>query len=113
MLPNADAATTLSAIEAAARAAQELLDAGHRCTLIVGCELSVFMRGILPGVTHGDRLRLLTDPMRFATEVAAARGDPQATGRTSTWSVSTRIATMRTARPMPRRCNVTAPPAAA
>lgn len=37
------------------------------------------MRGILPGVTHGDRLRLLMDPVRLATEVAATRGDPQGT----------------------------------
>ena len=78
MLPNADAATTLGAIEGAARMGQELIDAGHRCTLIVGCELSVFMRGVLPGATHGDRLALLIDPARLAAEVGAAGLDPQA-----------------------------------
>jgi hypothetical protein len=78
MLPNADAATTLRAIEAAARAGQGLLDAGHRCTLIVGCELSVFMQGILPGATHGDRFGLLFDPARLAVAVGASGLDPQA-----------------------------------
>jgi hypothetical protein len=79
MLPNADPATTLNAVDAASRIGQALLDAGRRCTVVVGCELSVFMRGILPGPTHGERLQLLLDPVRLADEVAASGQDPQAT----------------------------------
>jgi hypothetical protein len=78
MLPNADAATTLRAVEAAARAGQDLLDGGHRCTLIVGCELSVFMHGILPGATHGERMGLLVDPARLMVAIGASGLDPQA-----------------------------------
>jgi hypothetical protein len=78
MLPNADAAATLRAVEAVARTGTALLAAGHRCTVVVGCELSVFARGILPGATHGERLELLLDPGRLAAGVAAAGTDPQA-----------------------------------
>jgi hypothetical protein len=78
LLPNADAATTLRAVGAVAGVGQELLEAGHLCTLIVGCELSVFMRGILPGATHGERFGLLVDPARLAAEVGASALDPRA-----------------------------------
>ena len=78
MLPNADAATTEGAIVACARAAEELRRNGAKATLVIGCELSVFMTGIMPGATHGDRLALLADPARLMAEVVGAGLDPQA-----------------------------------
>jgi len=77
MLPNAGPTTTLAAIEESARAAEELRRGGTRTTLVVGCELSVFMSGIMPGATHAERLALLSDPVRLMTEVASAGLDPQ------------------------------------
>jgi hypothetical protein len=78
MLPNADPTTTLLAIERSARVAEELRRGGASATLVVGCELSVFMSGILPGATHAERLALLADPARLTTEVVGAGLDPQA-----------------------------------
>ncbi len=78
MLPNADASTTEGAIVACARAAEELRRNGAKATLVIGCELSVFMTGIMPGATHGDRLALLADPARLMAEVVGAGLDPQA-----------------------------------
>ena len=78
MLPNADRGTTLSAIEDAADTAETLRRDARPVVLVVGCELSVFMRGILPGATHADRLALLTDPDRLVATVTAAGIDPQA-----------------------------------
>lgn len=83
MLPNADAATTLAAVESSAATAATLERGGHRVVLVVGCEVSVFMAGILPGPTHADRLALLADPDRLMSEVTAAGFDPQA--RFSAW----------------------------
>lgn len=78
MLPNADEATTLSAIEASADDAEALRRAGHRVVLVIGCESSVFMAGVLPGETHADRLGLLLDQDRLVEAVTAAGIDPQA-----------------------------------
>jgi hypothetical protein len=78
MLPNADPRTTTEAIAACARSAEGIRRDGGNATLVVGCELSVFMSGILPGATHADRLTLLTDPLRLMTEVANAGLDPEA-----------------------------------
>ncbi len=78
MLPNAGPSTTLSAIESCARDAERLRLDGAAVTLVVGCELSVFMAGILPGERHADRLALLADPDRLMREVAGAGMDPQA-----------------------------------
>lgn len=78
MLPNADAATTLSAVATTADIAETLRRQGHRVVLVVGCELSVFMSGILPGPTHADRLALLADPDRLIATVTVAGFDPQA-----------------------------------
>ncbi len=79
MVPNADAATTLARVAETAQVAEELRGQGHTVVVVVGCELSVFMAGILPGATHGDRLTLLSDPARLIAEVTAAGIDPQAT----------------------------------
>jgi hypothetical protein len=78
MLPNAGAETTQQAIADCARAAEELRRNGAKASLVIGCELSVFMAGIMPGATHADRLTLLADPVRLMTEVAGAGLDPQA-----------------------------------
>ena len=78
MIPNADASTTLARVAETAQVAEELRRNGHAVVVVVGCELSVFMAGILPGATHGDRLTLLSDPARLVAEVTAAGIDPQA-----------------------------------
>ena len=77
MLPDADAPTTLRAVETAATIGQRLLNAGNEVVLVVGCEVSAFMRGILPGERHADRLALLMDMDRLLAEVSARRVEPQ------------------------------------
>jgi hypothetical protein len=77
MLPDADAETTLRAIATTAAIGQRLRDAGRDVVLVVGCELSAFMRGILPGEHQADRLALLMDMDRLAAEVGARQVDPQ------------------------------------
>ena len=78
MLPNADAEATREAIAECARVSERLRASGARTTLVIGCELSVFMAGIMPGATHGDRLALLSDPARLMSEVIGAGLDPSA-----------------------------------
>ena len=76
-LPNADAAGTLAAIEHAADIAERLRRGGGSAVLVLGCELSAFMTGILPGESQADRLALLTDLPRLIATVSAAGYDPQ------------------------------------
>jgi hypothetical protein len=78
MLPNAGQADTMTGIVEAAAVAERLRSRGASVVLVVGCELSVFMAGIMPGDTHADRLSLLMDPARLMGEVAAKGIDPQA-----------------------------------
>lgn len=79
MIPNADPAATLALIVETAHAAEDLRRKGQaRVVVVVGCELSVFMSGILPGATHVERFTLLSDPSRLVAEVTAAGIDPQA-----------------------------------
>lgn len=54
-LPDADAARTLEHLLQVARAVEPLRRAGGDVRLNVGCELSVFMRGLLPGSTFQAR----------------------------------------------------------
>lgn len=77
MLPNADAATTLEAIGHAAAIAEDLRAGGGNVVLVVGCEVSAFMAGIIPGENQADRLALLTDLPRLLAEVATQGFDPQ------------------------------------
>ena len=77
MIPNADQSATLSAITEAARIAENLQQGGGTAVLVIGCELTVFMSGILPGATHAERLALLSDPTRLVAEVSAMGIDPQ------------------------------------
>src|SRR5438128_1323229 len=65
MIPNADQSTTLNRIAETARAAEDLRRDGQTTVLVIGCELSVFMSGILPGATHAERLALLSDSTRL------------------------------------------------
>ncbi len=78
MAPNADQPDTLGHILEAAELGERLRDEGVSTVVVLGCELSVFMAGILPGATHADRMSLLSDPVRLMAEVAAKGLDPQA-----------------------------------
>ena len=77
MIPNADPSTTLTQIAETARAAEEVRQTEQTSVLVVGCELSVFMAGILPGATHAERFALLSDATRLVAEVTARGLDPQ------------------------------------
>ncbi len=76
MLPNADEAATLGAVAAAAEVAGELHRAGGDVTLVVGCELSAFMTGLVPGTDIAARLAALADPMSWPPEYFAAGPPP-------------------------------------
>ncbi|MET8686959.1 abortive infection protein [Streptomyces sp. NPDC004732] len=52
----------LEHLAAAAAAAEELRQRYGRVALIIGCELTVFGSGIIPGDTHADRSAKLADP---------------------------------------------------
>lgn len=54
-LPDAGPGSTLEHLAAVARAVEPLRRAGGDVRLNVGCELSVFMRGLLPGATFQTR----------------------------------------------------------
>ncbi|MFJ4183631.1 hypothetical protein [Kitasatospora sp. NPDC089509] len=76
MAPNADEATTLATITAAAEVAGELHRAGGDVTLVVGCELTVFMAGLVPGADVAARLAALADPTGWPPEFFAAGPPP-------------------------------------
>lgn len=76
MAPNADQAATLGLITAAAEVAGDLHRAGGDVTLVIGCELSVFMAGLVPGEDIAARLAALADPMGWPPEFFAAGPPP-------------------------------------
>ncbi|MBD0688748.1 hypothetical protein [Streptomyces sp. CBMA123] len=76
MSPNADEVATLGLITAAAEVAGELHRAGGDVTLVIGCELSVFMAGLVPGADIAARLASLADPMGWPPEYFAAGPPP-------------------------------------
>ncbi|MEV7600703.1 hypothetical protein AB0O91_25360 [Kitasatospora sp. NPDC089797] len=76
MVPNADETATLATLEAAAEVAGELHRAGGDVTLVVGCELSVFLTGLVPGDSISARLASLTDPTGWPPEFLAAGPPP-------------------------------------
>ncbi|WP_112236496.1 hypothetical protein [Kribbella monticola] len=47
--------------DCAARA-EELRQYEHEVVLVLGCELSIFCKGFVPGETNGDRMAVMTDP---------------------------------------------------
>jgi len=63
----------------------QIIDAAHVCeelrkhdvqvVLVVGCELSIFMAGLIPGDDSLERLAVLSDPSRW-TEELFAKGPP-------------------------------------
>src|SRR5262245_28780579 len=61
-LVNGSEADTLALTTEVADVAEQLRSAGASVVLVVGCEASVFMSGILPGASPLERLRLLSDP---------------------------------------------------
>jgi len=77
VVPNADPPATLARIAETARVAEYLRRDGTTTVLVIGCELSVFMSGILPGATHAERFALLSDPTGLVAEVTATGIDPQ------------------------------------
>ena len=79
MVPDGDAAETLEVIEDAATIAEDLRRDGYATVLVVGCELSAFMAGIVPGDDQAARLALLADLPRLISEVTGRGLDPQAT----------------------------------
>jgi hypothetical protein len=40
----------------------EKLRQGHEVVLVLGCELSIFCKGFIPGETNGERIAVMTDP---------------------------------------------------
>ncbi|MFF2145647.1 hypothetical protein [Kitasatospora sp. NPDC058190] len=89
MLPNADEATTLGAIAAAAEVAGDLHRAGGDVTLVVGCELSAFMAGLVPGANIAARLASLANPMGWPPEFFAAGPPPDRLNRLLATAVAT------------------------
>lgn len=85
MLMDAGEEATLGAVAAAAEVAGELHRDGGDVTLVVGCELSVFMAGLVPGADISERLAALADPMSWPPECFAAGPPPQ---RLNTWLTS-------------------------
>ncbi|GAA2739788.1 hypothetical protein [Kitasatospora cinereorecta] len=50
-----------------ARRAEELRAAGARVVLVLGCELTLFAEGFLPGADLGERIAALSDPATWRT----------------------------------------------
>lgn len=74
-LHDADERETFDQIMEAACAAEEIRKMGTQVVLVIGCELSVFMSGIIPGNSGLERLATLSDPSRW-TEDFFAHGSP-------------------------------------
>lgn len=55
----ADSAQTVAYIQEAAKKAQILCDEGIDLVLVVGCEYSLFCKGVFPGDTFNDRMNYL------------------------------------------------------
>jgi hypothetical protein len=66
---------TLDHIIETACVCEELRNVGTRIVLVLGCELSVFMSGLIPGNSGMERLAVLSDPSRW-TEELFAQGSP-------------------------------------
>ena len=76
MRHDADERETFDGVMRAARVCEELRKKRDvRVVLVIGCELSVFMAGLIPGNNAFERLALLSDPSRW-TEELFAQGSP-------------------------------------
>lgn len=78
-LHDADEQATFDQMIEAACVAEEIRKLGTQVVLVLGCELSVFMAGLIPGNSGFERLATLSDPSRW-TEDFFAHGSPH-------WSV--------------------------
>ena len=78
-LSNGAAAETLALLRETADMAERQRQHGTPVTLIVGLEMSGFLKGIVPGETVLERLALLSDPARLMPAVMAAGEDPRET----------------------------------
>jgi hypothetical protein len=74
-LHDADERATFDHVMEAARVAEEIRTLGTEVVLVLGCELSVFMSGIIPGNSGLERLATLADPSRWTTDLFA-NGSP-------------------------------------
>lgn len=74
-LHDANEHATFDQIIAAACVCEELCKNDIQVTLVIGCELSIFMAGLIPGENGLERLAVLSDPSRW-TEELFAQGSP-------------------------------------
>jgi hypothetical protein len=77
LLANGSPRDTLAVLGETAGVAERLRRHGHSVVLVVGCELSLFLSGVLPGESILDRAALLADPARLLPAVMAAGVDPR------------------------------------
>ncbi len=78
-LANGTREDTLALLRESAASGEHLRREGVPVTLIVGLEMSGFLKGIIPGETVLERLSLLSDPTRLISAVMALGQDPQET----------------------------------
>jgi hypothetical protein len=78
-LSNGTPEDTLVLLRESAELGERLRQDGLPVTLIVGLEMSGFLKGIIPGEGVLDRLNLLMDPARLIAAVTALGQDPQKT----------------------------------
>src|SRR5581483_5717191 len=76
---NGTADDTLALLRESADVAERLRTAGTAVTLIVGLEMSGFLKGIIPGESVLERLELLSDPARLMPTILALGTDPRNT----------------------------------
>src|SRR5207244_9697796 len=69
LLANGSPGDTLAVLGETAGVAERLRRQGHGVVLVVGCELSLFLPGVLPGETVLERAALLADPARLLPAV--------------------------------------------
>ncbi|WP_067931630.1 hypothetical protein [Alicyclobacillus kakegawensis] len=73
---NANEQETFQNMLEAASACEDLRKVGSQVVLVLGCELSVFMSGLIPGDSLLDRLAFLSDPSRWTADMLA-NGSPE------------------------------------
>ena len=78
-LANGTGEDTLALLRQSADVGERLRQKGVSVTLIVGLEMSGFLKGIIPGETVLERLSLLSDAARLIPAVMALGHDPQET----------------------------------
>jgi hypothetical protein len=74
-LHDVDERETFDHIIEASCVAEEVRELGTQVVLVLGCELSIFMSGIIPGNSGMERLAVLSDPSRWTADLFA-HGSP-------------------------------------